>query len=38
MGSMIIAAIEYLSYFESPDKILAYAGLSPFTYQLKFGI
>ncbi|KAB1438708.1 IS110 family transposase [Candidatus Galacturonibacter soehngenii] len=33
MGSMIIAEIGDFSYFDSPDKILAYAGLSPSTYQ-----
>lgn len=33
MGSMIIAEIGDFSRFSSPDKILAYAGLSPSTYQ-----
>lgn len=33
MGSMIIAEIGDFHRFESPDKILAYAGLSPSTYQ-----
>jgi Transposase and inactivated derivatives len=33
MGSMIIAEIGDFSMFDSPDKILAYAGLSPSTYQ-----
>ena len=33
MGAMIIAEIGDFSRFDSPDKILAYAGLSPFTYQ-----
>lgn len=33
MGAMIIAEIGDFSYFDSPDKILAYAGLSPSTYQ-----
>jgi len=33
MGAMIIAEIGDFSYFNSPDKILAYAGLSPSTYQ-----
>lgn len=33
MGSMIIAEIGDFSRFDSPDKILAYAGLSPSTYQ-----
>ena len=33
MGAMIIAEIGEFSYFDSPDKILAYAGLSPSTYQ-----
>ena len=33
MGAMIIAEIGDLSRFDSPDKILAYAGLSPSTYQ-----
>ena len=33
MGAMIIAGIGGFSRFDSPDKILAYAGLSPSTYQ-----
>ena len=33
MGAMIIAEIGDFSNFDSPDKILAYAGLSPSTYQ-----
>ena len=33
MGAMIIAEIGGFSRFGSPDKILAYAGLSPSTYQ-----
>lgn len=33
MGTMIIAEIGDFSRFDSPDKILAYAGLSPSTYQ-----
>lgn len=33
MGSMIIAEIGDFNRFSSPDKILAYAGLSPSTYQ-----
>ncbi|SFQ39653.1 Transposase [Lachnospiraceae bacterium XBB1006] len=33
MGAMIIAEIGDFHRFESPDKILAYAGLSPSTYQ-----
>lgn len=33
MGAMIIAEIGDFSRFESSDKILAYAGLSPSTYQ-----
>ena len=33
MGAMIIAEIGDFSNFASPDKILAYAGLSPSTYQ-----
>ena len=33
MGAMIIAEIGDFSQFDSPDKILAYAGLSPSTYQ-----
>ena len=33
MGAMILAEIGDFSQFDSPDKILAYAGLSPSTYQ-----
>lgn len=33
MGSMIIAEIGDFNNFDSPDKILAFAGLSPSTYQ-----
>ena len=33
MGAMIMAEIGDFSRFDSPDKILAYAGLSPSTYQ-----
>jgi transposase len=33
MGAMIIAEIGNFDRFDSPDKVLAYAGLSPSTYQ-----
>ena len=33
MGAMIIAEIGDFGRFDSPDKILAFAGLSPSTYQ-----
>ena len=33
MGAMIIAEIGDFKRFDTPDKILAYAGLSPSTYQ-----
>ena len=33
MGATIIAEVGDFSRFDSPDKILAYAGLSPSTYQ-----
>ena len=33
MGSMILAELGDLRRFSSPDKILAYAGMSPSTYQ-----
>ena len=33
MGAMILAEAGDFSRFESPDKLLAYAGLSPSTYQ-----
>ena len=32
MGAMILAEIGDFSRFDSPDKLLAYAGLSPSTY------
>lgn len=32
MGAMILAEVGDFSCFDSPDKILAYAGLSPSTY------
>ena len=32
-GAMILAEIGDFSRFDSPDKVLAYAGLSPSTYQ-----
>lgn len=32
MGAMIIAEIGVFNRFDSPDKILAYAGFSPSTY------
>ncbi len=32
-GAMILAEIGDFSKFDSPDKVLAYAGLSPSTYQ-----
>ena len=32
-GAMILAEIGDFSRFDSPDKILAYAGMSPSTYQ-----
>ena len=32
-GAMILAEIGDYSKFDSPDKVLAYAGLSPSTYQ-----
>ena len=35
MGAMIIAEIGDFSRFDSPDKILAYAGFSPSTYQTR---
>ena len=34
MGAMIIVEIGHFSRFDSADKILAYAGMSPSTYQL----
>ena len=33
MGAMIVAEIGDFNRFDSPDKILAYAGMSPSTYQ-----
>ena len=33
MGAMILAEIGDFSRFDSPDQVLAYAGLSPSTYQ-----
>jgi len=33
MGAMILAEVGDFSRFESPDKLLAFAGLSPSTYQ-----
>lgn len=33
MGAMILAEVGDFSRFDSPDKILAYAGMSPSTYQ-----
>ena len=33
VGAMILAEIGDFSRFDSPDKILAYAGMSPSTYQ-----
>ena len=33
MGAMIVTEIGDFSRFDSPDQILAYAGLSPTTYQ-----
>ena len=33
MGAMILAEIGDFARFDSPDKILAYAGLSPSTYE-----
>ena len=33
MGAMILAEVGDFSNFDSPDKILAYAGLSPTTYE-----
>jgi transposase len=33
MGAMILAEVGDFSHFDSPDKILAYAGLSPSTYE-----
>ena len=33
MGAMILAELGDVSRFDNPDQILAYAGLSPSTYQ-----
>ena len=33
MGAMILAEVGDFSNFDSADKVLAYAGLSPSTYQ-----
>lgn len=33
MGAMILAEVGDFSCFDSPDKVLAYAGMSPSTYQ-----
>ena len=33
MGAIILAEVGDFSRFDSPDKVLAYAGLSPSTYQ-----
>jgi transposase len=33
MGAMILAEVGDFSRFDSPDKVLAYAGLSPSTFQ-----
>lgn len=33
MGAMILAEVGDFSRFDSPDKVLAYSGLSPSTYQ-----
>ena len=33
MGAMILAEVGDFARFDSPDKLLAYAGLSPSTYQ-----
>jgi len=33
MGAMILAEIGDFSRFDSPDKVLAYSGMSPSTYQ-----
>ena len=34
IGAMILADVSDFNRFESPDKLLAYAGMSPSTYQL----
>ncbi len=33
MGAMILAEVGGFSRFDSPDKLMAYAGMSPSTYQ-----
>ena len=33
MAAMILAEVGDFSRFDSPDKLLAYAGMSPSTYQ-----
>ena len=33
MGAMVLAEVGDFSRFDSPDKLLAYAGMSPSTYQ-----
>ena len=33
MAAMILAEVDDFSRFDSPDKVLAYAGMSPSTYQ-----
>ena len=33
MGAMILAEVGDFSRFDSPDKLLAYAGMPPSTYQ-----
>ncbi len=33
MGAMILAEVGHFSRFDSPDKVLAFAGFSPSTYQ-----
>lgn len=33
MAAMILAEVSDFSRFDSPDKVLAYAGMSPSTYQ-----
>ena len=33
MAAMILAEVGDFSNFDSPDKVLAYAGLSPSTYR-----
>ncbi len=33
MAAMILAEVGDFTRFDSPDKLLAYAGMSPSTYQ-----